>query len=233
MSNCPFEFYEMIQPKNVELFPEQLQNYTIPASVFGSPNKKRVRVWPFTIDTLGQNVTFTPSVDCSNTAPSIFNTTCKRTVFHHFTTDVFGIVYGGNFDGSSPFELWEVHPPTLVQILPIAKRFDQIGPEELFEYSKIRSLELRMIVFGGTVIPYTIYFEDIIVKSDTITVVDGKEGTYRISLPKTVAGTDLRIELGPTAFDFHRFYMRIQAMRQGRINTENEWITLGSENEKE
>lgn len=233
MSNCPFEYYEMLQPKFVELFPEQIQSYNIPVTNFGSPNKKRVRVWPFTINTFGVNVTFTPEVDCVNTPASTFNTNCKTTVFHHFTTDVFGINYGGFFDGSSPFELWQVHDPTLVQVLPIAKRFDQIGPEELFEYTKIRAFDIRVIAFGGSIIPYTIYFEDVSVKTDNIVVVDGKEGTYRISLPKTIAGTDLRIEFGPTNFDFHRWYTRIQAMMQGRINTENQWLTLGAESEKQ
>jgi len=232
MANCPFEFYEMIPPKNVELFPEQLQNFTIPVTDFGKPNKKRIRVWPFTLDTLGSNVVFTPNVDGVNGPTTTFNTSFKTTVFHHFTTDIFGINYSGNFDGSSPFELWQVHEPYIVQVLSVARRFDQIGPEELFEYSKIRAIEVRLIAFGGTSIPYTLYFEDLSVTTGNIPVVDGKEGTYRISLPKTVAGTDLRVEFGPTAFDFHRWYTRIQIMSEGRINTENQWIQIGAENEK-
>lgn len=232
MANCPFEFYEIIQPKNVELFPEQLQNYTIPVTDFGNPNKKRIRVWPFTIDTFGQDVIFTPNVDGVNGTPTTFNTTGKTTVFHHFTTDIFGINYSGNFDGTSAFELWQVHEPFIVQILPIARRFDQIGPEELFEYSKIRAFEVRLLAFSGTSIPYNVYFEDVSITNGSFAVTDSKEGTFRISLPKTVAGTDLRIELGPTSFDFHRWYTRIQIMTEGRINTENQWIQLGAESEK-
>jgi len=234
MGACVFEFYEMLQPKNIEVYPEQVNHIIIPTSDFGTPNKKRVRVWPIVIDTFSHDVTFTPIIDCVNGTPLTINTDCKKTVFYFFKTDVFGIDYAAELEAGTDyyFELWQMGTPEIVQVLPIAKQFDQIGPEELFEYGKIRAFEFRIIAFGGTSIPIQIYFEDNTNYSTTLTVDDSKEGSYRVSIPKTVAGTIMRVELGPTAFNFHRFYTRVQVMLEGRQNTENEWLTLGSQNEK-
>lgn len=217
-----FEFIKMGQPDYVELLPEPKEFYLIPVSNLGSPNKKRVRVWPFIIDTLGNDVVFHPVVDGSTTATTTFNGG-KQTFFHFFKSDVFGVDYSGYFTGG-PFELYLIGTPDIVETLPIARQFDQVGPQELFRYGRLKQLELRVLAFGS-VIPVKFFFNDNTSHEDTIATVNGKEGSYFIPIPKGVSGSIVRIEFGPTSFNFHRFYARLQIYRTGK-DTELEWVTL-------
>jgi hypothetical protein len=201
-------------------------------SNFGSPTAKRLRTWPIVIDTLGKDVTFTPDIDGLAAPTSIFNTSSKRTVYHYFTTDVFGTDYGGMlYDPAGLMEVWSVlgqdSGPEIVQNLPIPKKFDQVGPLELFRFSKIVQIELRVLSDGGPQIPFTIYFSDYSILSGSFVVAPGKDDSYFIDVPKGTNGRILRVEIGPTAFTFHRFYMRFQVAISGdQPNTELTWITL-------
>jgi hypothetical protein len=229
----PFELWGVLPPGDGDVTPVAASAlyYRVLETNFGSPNKKRVRVWPFVINTHGQNVAFYPYVDCQGVAPeSIFNTNCKKTVWHFFNSDVFGVDYGGVFiaQGNQIFDLWEVVAPDIVQVLPIARRFDQVGPQELFRYGKIKQMEIRVLPFNeGDVssIPVVIYFNDNTTYETEFIVDNNKEASYFLGVPKGTAGNIVRIELGPTGFNFHRFYMRLQAARSG-FQTELEWVSL-------
>jgi len=212
------------------LRPEQLTFYRNLIQGLG-PNKKRIRVWPILIDTLGYDVLVVPSVDGVDQTSLTINSSYPKTFLYQFITDVFGIDYAMTLSGCGPFELFDIENPTGVQILPIAKRFDQVGSEELFRYGKVKAFSTRIIAFGGTSIPFTIYFQDESQYTGTITVEDSKEVTVFTGVPKTVAGAVLRIEYGPTSFNFHRFYTLLQATKSGR-DTEMEWIPLTSDWEK-
>lgn len=192
---------------------------------FGSASKKRVRVWPQIIDTLGNQVTFTPYVDGIAQPTTLLNTVDKTTALVFFTTDVFGKDYGATLSGGL-FEYWGELPPDIVQVLPIARRFDQVGPQELFKYGRIKQFEVRVLPYG-TSLPFNIYFSDNSLANSTIPVVSGVEASYFMGVPKTTGGSIVRIELGPTSFDFHRYYIRAQVMQSGR-DTELDWITLGA-----
>lgn len=205
--------------------PEQRSFLRLLNSNFGTAAKKRVRTWPFVIDTLGHDVTFTPIVDDSATTATTLNTNTKDTRNTYFSSDVQGVDYGGTFYCSTGlFEFYESLTPEIVQVFPVAKRFDQIGPEEFFRYGKILKIELRLLA-SGTPIPYNIYFQDTSSNSGTLTTVNGKDQSYFITVPKGTSGSILRIELGPTAFDFLRFYARIQVQRFGQ-DSDLEWINI-------
>lgn len=227
-SNGLFEFFGFGEPRIIETYQQQSRGFVIPVTNFGNAQKKRLRVWPFVISspTIANNVTFTPLVDGTTTTSTVFSVNQDKLTYRHFfKTDVFGVDYGGFFSSAAEFEIERVLSPEIVQILPIAKQFDQIGPEEFFRYSKIKQIELRVLAYG-TLIPYRVYFNDNSSITGSFTVTYAKEDSYFIMLPKTISGHIVRIELGPTAFDFHRFYMRLQVAVSGN-ETELQWINLG------
>ena len=148
--NALFEFFGMGEVKTLQIYPDRQIALFIPTTNFGSANKKRLRVWPFVIDTWGTPSTFTPIVD-GVVIPSLaqtFTTTEEKTVFVQYTQDVFGVDYGGFWSGI-PFSMFKAMDPDIVQVLPIARRFDQVGSEELFRYGRIKRIELRVLPFGG------------------------------------------------------------------------------------
>jgi len=221
-----FEFFGFEEPKIVELYPQPCNGYVIPTTNFGTAARKRVRTWPFILSGAGA-LSFTPIVDgvAMPAASTSFSLTAEKATYrYYFKTDVFGVDYSGYFSGAD-FEVSDIMQPEIVQILPIAKRFDQVGPEEFFRYGKIKQMELRVLPVGGTSIPYTIYFNDTTSRTAGFTVVDGKEATYFLMMPKGTSGNIVRIELGPTSFDFHRFYTRLQVAESGN-DTDLKWINL-------
>lgn len=215
--------------------PAPLTHLIIRPNNFGSPSQKRVRTWPHVIDTMGNNTTFTPSVDNVNITPETFTSNYKKTYVYKFIEDAFGIDYGGVFHGG-PFEYWGEGventgvnmlggPPVIVEILPPAVRFDQMGPEELARYGKIMQFDLRLLSKGLT-LPWKLYFNDNTMATGEIECRINEEWSYNISMPKGIGGHIVRIELGPTTFDFHRYYIRVLCSRSGG-DSQNEWITLG------
>jgi hypothetical protein len=212
-----------------ELRPEQVSYKKILNTNFGNANKKRIRNWPLVIDTLGNTVVWTPTVDDVVFAGTNLSSTNKDTKHTFYSTDAFGIDYGGTlYCATGLFEFYEMLQPAVVQVLPIAKRFDQIGPEEFFKYGKIKQFELRVQPDGGSSIPYTIYFSDTVKTTGSISVTDGKEDSYFIDVSKGTNGRIVRVTFGPTSFNFHRFYVRMQVAPSGK-DTELNWIQIANE----
>jgi hypothetical protein len=211
---------------NYDTRPLQLTSLHLLPDNFGVASNKRVRTWPHVIDTLGNTVNFTPIVDGVSQAVTQWSTTRKQTVFHYFTNDVFGVDYefwlkanSGVFEYFGPAQA-----PEVVQVLPISKEFDQVGPEELFKYGRIKQIELRVLPHGN-LIPWEIFFNDNSIQKGQLTVIPEKEYTYFIEVQNGNAGTIVRITLGPTTFTFHRYYMRLLCHRTG-LDTNLEWVTL-------
>lgn len=203
--DSPFEFYGPLRPKVVEELPERLKFFVIPENNFGAPAKKRVRTIPLVINTNGAPVTFTPIVDGTSWAASTHTTSGKRTVFHYFSGDVFGVDFKGTLEGSSAFEFYGMEKPEHVEVLPVGKKFDQLGPIHLDKIGKVISFRVRVITVGTT-LPWAIYMDDNLVQSGTFTTVANKAGVYEVRTQKTVYGSVLRVEFGPTSNEFHRYY---------------------------
>lgn len=104
-SMTSFKLYEMTIEYNPR--PEQLDYLLIPPDNLGTISRKRIVNYAFVIDTLGNNITFTPLIDNSNSGilPSsrTLSTPTKQTYIYYFTeeqigTDVNGILSGGVFE---------------------------------------------------------------------------------------------------------------------------------------
>lgn len=216
---------------SVDQRPMQLTSLRIYNTNFGAANKKRLRMWPIVIDTMGNDVNFKPFIDNIIGTSTDMVTNEKTTVPTFFNYDAFGTDYGALITGG-PFEFWEMGQPEIVQGMPVPKQFDQIGPQELFRYGKISEFEVRLFSLGGSIgtqstIPYTIYFDDLSALTGNITVENQRETTYRNITSKGTNGSVVRIELGPTDFDFLRYSIRVKCTERGYDATDNgRWVTI-------
>lgn len=201
---------------------------------FGTAAKKRLRMWPIVIDTLGFIVVVEIYSDNALIATQLVTTTDKTTVPIYVNVDAFGTDYGAFIQTGAgmPFEFWGLGQPEIVQTCPPPKQYDQVGPQDLFRYGKLQEFELRILPLGGNVgttspLVITFYFDDYSVYSTTLTLNNGQEQTYSFGVPKGTAGTITRIELGPTTYPFVRYYIRVRATVTGSNTTDNsKWITL-------
>lgn len=198
------------------------------------PNKKRVSGWPIKINTRFNDVLCTPEVDGVTYSQSTFATAnYDKTFIHQFTSDIFGTDFRFKVQSSvaidgGVFEVLEIGKLEILETLPLAKRYDQIGPIELYRYGKLKEFEVRMITFGGSIIPYEIFFEDVSVQTGTLSFSSAKESIQFLNLPRGLEGEILRVTFGPTAFDFHRLYGRMKVQKSGK-DSENVWITVDNQ----
>lgn len=230
-----FEWFGFDQDSRLlEIYPPALETYVIPVTNFKAPVKKRVRGWPFVLSApANTSVQFIPIVDGNKIVPqsiTFVTVNVKKTYRAFLTYDAFGIDYSGIFYCPLPFEIWEIGEPDVVQVLPPSRRFDQVGPEELFRYGRIKKMEFRMMVLGAQNLPATIPFKVFLddesqYEGDFSIDANGQERTVYLSVPKSTSGNILRVEMGPTNFDFHRYYMRLAVFKTGK-DTELDWITL-------
>lgn len=244
----PFEFYGTVIPEKVEVLPDRLELFRIPNDNFGSAARKRVRTIPMVIDTYGQNVLFTPVVDgVLQVNTTTFNTTGKTTVFHYFINDIFGVDFGGFLQSSTtppmPFEFYGLGQPENVEVLPVPKMFDQIGPITFDKIGKFFELRTRAIFMGDSVVPIAFYAEtDVLpyptsfefpsdptgpipIFSTNLNVVPYTDQIWSTYLPKSINSSVLRITIGPTQNPFHRYDMKVRVSDSG-MQSDSKWVPV-------
>ena len=240
----PFEFYGVVVPQQVETLPPRLETYRIPNSNFGSAARKRVRTLPVVIDTYGQDVLFTPIVDgVLLTTTTTFNTRGKTTTYHFFINDVFGTDFGGFLQSAasspSPFEFYELGQPENVEILPVPKLLDQVGPVRFDKIGKLFTLRTRLISMGDSGIQMSIFADPqtlpypfsynfpsgapVPIFQDVIPVVPYTDQIWEYKFPKNVNLSMCRVVLGPQTNEFHRYDMQLRVSQSG-MESDSRWI---------
>ena len=103
--------------------PEQLTFKRVLPDNLGTRSRKRVTTFALVIDTLGNNVTFTPSVDNVNGTPESFSNPTKNTYVYYFTSETIGTDIGGTLQGG-PFEYYGLNLEEIVsEKLPPAAKY--------------------------------------------------------------------------------------------------------------
>jgi hypothetical protein len=210
------EFYEILKPQTLEIMPELTTYLRITPNNYGIASKKRLRVIPFTINTFGHDVVFTPLIDGTTYSGQTVNTSRKTTVFYYFTgtTDIFCIDISGSLSGDFVFEFFGLERPETVETLPVAKKFDQIGPANFDRQGLLRFVNLRLIT-EGTTLNYQIFQQDDVVLSSSIPTIANKENMYRIAIPKGVNPSIFRMEMW-SSNPFHRLDASVEIFLSGK-----------------
>ena len=233
----PFEYYDGLEPQTVEMLPDRLEFLRITTTNFEHAAPKRVRTIPLVIDTYGASVTFTPLFDgILYGTPLTISTQGKRTVWCDLGTDVFATDIGGTLSAAQPFEFYGWGQFENVEVLPVQKVYDQIGPQRFDKIGKCFGFRLRLISTGDTSIPYQIYTDQnaYVVPGYSLTdtntafsgqipVIPGVDGVWEVELPHSINGTIMRITFGPTVDPFYRFDLELKVAESG-METESQWI---------
>lgn len=233
ISTSPFEYYGSITPEQVEVLPPRLKSLYTPNTNFGVAARKRLRTIPIIIDTRGSDVTFTPVVDGVAGATTTLNSSRKQTLYHFFLTDVFATDLAGIFTGTSPFEFYEFGQPEGVEVLPVPKKFDQLGPMRFDKIGKMFAFRLRVIPIDS-ILDYAVYSEQETsfpaypgtpLYSGTISVVPDTDDIYEVKFPKSINADMVRIVLGPTTNIFHRYDLVVLVSMSGN-ESDSTWMPV-------
>jgi hypothetical protein len=231
----PFEWYGELVPQQIEQLPPQLEFYKLVNTNFGVAARKRIRTVPFVIDTLGQDVQFQPLVDGVFEDFVIFNTFGKTTVWWYAANDIFCTDFGGNFvsQTDTPFEFYETGQPEIVEVQPVGKMYDQLGPIRFDKIGKVFTIRVRIVTEIDISLPYSFYddtdmsspFYGTPAFSGTFVTVPGVDIVVEIPLPKNVNMTVCRLVIGPGLGVFHRYDAMLRVQSSG-METDAEWIPV-------
>ncbi len=159
---------------------------------------------------------------------------------------------GGNSGGSGPieplpppsgpvqnlstcvFEFYEMQTPVDVEVLPIPRKYDQLGPMRFDKIGKIFGFRVRLIPNDSiTDMPYKIYGDDsesspalnTPLFSSSFAVAAGFDKVYEIQLPKSINTDIFRLTLGPTADSFHRYDVQVKVHLSG-MKGQARWLPI-------
>lgn len=224
-SSTPFEFYEIAKDGFiVEKLPTPTKYLKI-SSLFTDGIKRRVRTIPILMDTRSGTVTAKTHIDGVLNNIMTFDSDTKRTFFYYYNNDAIGVDYELELQSETPFEFYNLGNIEVVEVFPMFKLFDQVGPIELRKLGRLIGIRVGIDPLQNTSIPYRIITDDI-VYDGSITVAPNTYSTYEVPyLPKTLKGSIARITLGPTATPFHRYFIELYATLTGN-DTEVQVIRL-------
>ncbi len=136
--------------------------------------------------------------------------------------------------GICAFEFYEMLTPEDVEVLPVPKKYDQLGPMRFDKIGKIFGFRARLIVSGTTEsMPYAIYGDDSEVLahlntplfSGSFPVRPGFDNVYEIQLPKSINTDIFRITFGPITDAFHRYNVLVKVHISG-MQGQAKWLPI-------
>lgn len=154
-----FEFYELIQPREIELLPDPVRYKFIPYHNLGTGSRKRFIQYAIVIDTRGSNVEMVPIIDGINQPVQIVNTNRKQTIIYTFDSFAVGIDVACTLQGQSapalPFEFYELNlNETVSEKLPPISSHYQIPCTNLGTSARKRISQFAFVIDtrGNTVL---------------------------------------------------------------------------------
>jgi hypothetical protein len=132
------------------------------------------------------------------------------------------------------FEFYGMETPENVEVLPIPKKFDQIGTIRFDKIGKIFGFRVRLIMNGTTTqMPFAMYGDNsqsnpsLInpMYSGTFAVIPGLDNVYEVQLPKNINTDILRLTLGPTSDSFHRYTVLVKVQTSG-MQGQSKWMPI-------
>lgn len=210
--------------------PTQLTHLRKIPDNFGSAAIKQLVVLPFTMDTLGNDVTFSPIADGTALPGQVFNSTDKKTFFYYIPEDLFVIDIGGTLDGEL-FEFYDWLQPELVEVLQVTRKRDNIGPLEFTKNARMLAFRFRLFPLGSKM-RINVQADEVTQFTKDLTVTPLKELVYEVLCPRGTQGTSFQFEfLTSDDMAFARNSFEYKAVISGS-QSDNGWRPVKAPGEK-
>jgi hypothetical protein len=163
--------------------PEQVDFYRIQPDNLGTISRKRFITYAFVIDTLGNNITFTPIIDNGATtftpANLIFSTQVKQTVIFYFTEEVIGTDISGMLSGGV-FEFYGLDTNEIVsEKLPVPAEYLVIPANNFGEPNRKRHSSYKFqIITRGKNVSFTPIIDGVSYPSETYNTTEKRTVEY-------------------------------------------------------
>jgi hypothetical protein len=202
-----------------ELRPTQLTSLRKSPDNFGIASAKKISVLPFIVDTLGNELVFTPTIDGIAQLPQRFTTTDKKTCFYYFTESKIGVDVGGELSGNL-FEFYGWLQPEVTEVLQVNRVFDSIGPVEFTRNARLLAIRFRLYPTGAS-IELNILTDGVVAYTKTIPTNPLEELVYEMVVPRGTNGAVFEFQL-QSGSSFARLSFEYKAVVTGS-QTDNRW----------
>lgn len=221
LDDVPFEFYEFLQPERLELLPEPVKFFPIPATNLGNDKRKRFITYAIIIDTFGATCTLNLYTNENLVDSSTFSTSGKQTYIHYFTSEVLGTDIRAELSCDTPFEFWDVNfDETISEVLPAPTKFLVIPAENLGVAAKKRIRTIPFVIHTrGGVVRFTPKIDGVPASSQTFSTSEKRTELYYAEsdfFGIDIGGTFEAINDIP--FEFYGFgqFLNVQTLPVGR-----------------
>jgi hypothetical protein len=220
ISDGDLEFYKFLNPEILEKFPVAVKTMIHPATDFGNPRKKKISTWPFRVNPLGGMLTAQVKVDGIPKPAQYFNNLPFPNEIQTFkwlnTEDISGTDWELLVTSDTPFEPYGFSKPEILQIFPMAKKVDQLGPLDFNAKGLVYGMRFRLLP-EGTRIDYVVYDGDSIVYGNYFEVAAGRDEVYYERFPKGIDPSVCRVNMWST-YPFYRFSGEFEVRATGKEN---------------
>lgn len=220
-----FEFYKFLPPDITQETPGISNQVIVPATNFGKPNLKKLSVWPFVVNSFGNLVRIKVTVDQTIQDNQEVSSTDIRTLFWKNDKDIYGIDWEIEVICEGGMEFYKFMPPDILQVFPIGRIIDQIGPLDFNAQGLVMAIRFRIMSAG--IIHYKIYDGDILAYEDDLEVVM-KDKTYIVKVPKGIHPSVCRMVITADQL-FYRFSVEYHVRTTGK-ETESKYIMVPDRN---
>jgi hypothetical protein len=193
---------------------------------FGKPNKKKLATWPFRVDSRGNSIIVVVKGDGSTISGQLSDssTTDVKTVFWRNIQDVAAVDWEILITCADGMEFYGLDKPEIVQLFPMGKLIDQLGPFDFKAQSMVFGMRLK-VLNTGSILHYKLYDADTLVYENDITTLTGLDQSYLEKFPKGIDPAVLRVILSSTTV-FHRFSLELKVRKLGK-DTEESYVSVG------
>lgn len=222
--SSPAEFYEWMAPIILQKFPPKVYYSIIPFGNFGKAVKKKLSVWPLLAYTFNNSITLRVSNENGVVSTQTANSGVDiRTLFWYNLADINAIDWQLEAIAPNGMELYKIMDPDIIQIFPIGRLLDQLGPLDFNAKGLVYEFKLR-VMNEGTTIHYKVYAQDDIVYEGDITTRVNKDEVFMEKFPKGIDPSICRIVLTSNTI-FYRYSMEFKVRTTGK-ESEEKYITV-------
>lgn len=199
-------FYMMYWSINYEPRPEQRNHLHIHPTNYGISGRKRFYELPISIDTLGNSVNVTPTIDGVVEPVQAISTASKLTAYYLFTTEKIGREIGFDLkcSGDDVFEFYEIIPPRVLEKLPDPQQFFHIPYNNLGTPARKRFVRYAFVIdTRGFDVDFTPLIDGVKYASDVVNT--NRKQTYIYYFNVDAPGTDIAglLENATNEFEFY------------------------------
>lgn len=229
IGTAAFEFYGFEHPIITEEFPPITYYAIMSYTNFGKAVKKKIPNIPFMANTFGHTVTLTLSTDgnvltTTNSFNDAVNSIDIRTLFWHNDKDIAAIDWQLEIAAPLGMEFYQFMKPDVIQLFPIGRLIDQVGPFDLDAQGLIYAMRVRIMCDTDT-FHFKIYDADEIIHEGDLTVEIGKDQVQTEKFPKGITPSVCKIALTSDNF-MYRFSVELLVRTTGK-ETEGRWVNVG------